>query len=223
LEHPKKILTPEIMENLNKNRDNLKNLVSNMFQELSKIGPANICYNSGAMILEENKIGLDFFDRQVVVDLENKNVFYSENGRGRIKREGTEFLDIFSISLILHYLVTADGTPVAGKWISYRELPGGLFYWSAIPPVIAPLIEKYQKNGRAFLDRVLRIGGSTTQDFKHGAVLRPFTRFPVLMIIDEEDEEFGANLRLLFDESSPHYIKTDVIKILMVYIVKLLL
>ena len=30
--------------------------------------------------------------------------------------------------LLLHYLLTADGTPPAGAWSAYRELPDGLFY-----------------------------------------------------------------------------------------------
>jgi hypothetical protein len=45
----------------------------------------------------------------------------------------------------------------------------------------------------------------------------------VLFIIDEKDKEFDANIRVLFDSSASHYLKTDVIKTLLVYIVKKLL
>jgi len=38
-----------------------------------------------------------------------------------------KYLDIFSSVLILHYLLNADGTPLENKWISFRELPDGLF------------------------------------------------------------------------------------------------
>ncbi len=30
--------------------------------------------------------------------------------------------------MLLHYLLQADGTPPSGDWVSFRELPDGLFY-----------------------------------------------------------------------------------------------
>ncbi|MBN2072505.1 MAG: DUF3786 domain-containing protein, partial [Actinobacteria bacterium] len=66
-------------------------------------------------------------------------------------------------------------------------------------------------------------GGRISGDHKYGVVIYPFIRFPVMAILDEMDEEFGASIRLLFDKSSQHYMKTDVIKLLLVYMVKLLL
>ena len=33
--------------------------------------------------------------------------------------------------MILYYLSYADGTPLADRWIGYRELPDGTFYSQA--------------------------------------------------------------------------------------------
>ena len=30
--------------------------------------------------------------------------------------------------LLLHYLIHADGNPLAGKWVAYKDIPGGLLY-----------------------------------------------------------------------------------------------
>ena len=33
--------------------------------------------------------------------------------------------------VVLHHLLTADGTPPADRWLAFRELPDGLFYAQA--------------------------------------------------------------------------------------------
>ncbi len=33
--------------------------------------------------------------------------------------------------VLMHYLLTADGTPPADRWLAFRELPDGLFYAQA--------------------------------------------------------------------------------------------
>ena len=33
--------------------------------------------------------------------------------------------------MFLYYLQTADGSPLKGKWVAFRDLPGGMFYHQA--------------------------------------------------------------------------------------------
>jgi hypothetical protein len=134
-----------------------------------------------------------------------------------------EPLDLFSSTIILHYLLTADGTPLSGKWILFRELLDGLFYGDTIPGVLQPLVKKYEYSGQEFLRKILDNGGKIYKDFKFAGVIYPFERFPILFIFEEKDEEFTADLRVLFDSSASHYIKSDIIKTLVVYTVKKLL
>ncbi|MBN2072998.1 MAG: DUF3786 domain-containing protein, partial [Actinobacteria bacterium] len=206
-----KIFGPEATGNLNKNKETLNLLIDTMFKDLREKGPAKIACGSGAVIAGENMLSLDYFGKPVIVDIENMDVFYRDDSEPltrvteRINREDMKFADTFSTAIILHYLSVADGAPITGEWISYRELPGGLFYSGTMPPVIAPLIKKYQENGEDFVNRALKIGGRVTGDNKYGVVVYPFIRFPVMVILDEMDEEFGASIRLLFDKNSPHY------------------
>ena len=134
-----------------------------------------------------------------------------------------ESLDSFSSAIILHFLLTADGTPLTGKWILYRELPDGLFYGDTIPGILQPLIKKYENSGQDFIKKISDLGGVIDKSFKFAAVLYPFRKFPALFVFEEKDEEFEADLRVLFDSSAPHYLKSDIIKTLVVYMVKKLL
>jgi hypothetical protein len=43
-----------------------------------------------------------------------------------------------------------------------------------------------------------------------------------MLILEERDEEFDADMKALFDSSASHYMKTDIVKVLLVNIVKLI-
>jgi hypothetical protein len=68
--------------------------------------------------------------------------------------------------LILHYLLRADGAPLTGKWVGYKDIPGGLLYASVFARrVTDPLVRKFGKSAPWFKEvgTALRItGGSET-------------------------------------------------------------
>jgi hypothetical protein len=190
-----------------------------LFDELITRDIRSISIYSCSELLDEHRIKLDFFEKKVVVDLNRREVSYLEKDSEEGSLKVGEFLDIHSSSLILHYLQNADGSPLTGIWMPYRELPGGLFYWQTIPIVLEAAVKKYESNGVGFLKKAYEIGGQKYDKFKFASIIYPFKMFPVLMILEEKDSEFEADTRVLFDSSAPHYLKTDVIKLILVYIV----
>jgi len=187
-------------------------ICNKMFEELAGRDIDIIINCTDSKRFNNKKIKLAFFEKEVVVDLDKKEIYCSKDKK--------EPLDTFSSSLVLHYLLNAKGTHLAASWISYRELPGGLFYWQKIPEILGPLISKYENNGERFLKKTFEIGGEKYASFKHSSIIHPFKMFPVLMIFDEKSSEFEANIRVLFDGSAADYLKTDVIKLILTYIVK---
>lgn len=208
-----KNLNPGIAKNLDENYKLFKKNFQNYFYELSGRNISEISLNSNSAIVNGNKIVLDYFNNQVMVDIGKKAIFY-------IRTSGNSEVDLFSSSLILHYLLNADRAPLKGEWISYRELPDGLFYSNTIPGILKPLVNKYESDGKLFLKKALQIGGIKNSNFKFSAMIYPFKMFPTLIIFEEKSEEFDAEARVLFDRSAPHYLKTDIIKTMVVLIVK---
>jgi hypothetical protein len=204
-------LDSEIAGNLNKNYELFgKNYLLNI-RELKKKNLSLIADNSGARMSGENQFIIEFFDKEVMVDLENEKI---------IDFKSSDNLDIFSSTLILSFMLQSDGEKLSGEWIQYRELPDGLFYATTIPGVLQLIIKKYESDGSGFIDRIVEMGGEINDRFQHAGILYPFRRFPMMFIMEEKDEEFDASARVLFDKSAPHYLKTDVIKTLLVYTVK---
>ena len=205
----------EINKYLNWNKENLGRICKKMFEELANGDFDDIVRKSKSEIYGNNKIKLPFFGEEVLVDPGSQKIYwFSEKYLDK-----KECLDVFSSLIILHYLTISDGSLLEGKWISYRELPNGLFYGKTIPGVLKPLVSRFENSFEEFTNKAIRMGGKRTDDFNNGVIIYPFKMFPIVMILDEKDDEFEANIRILFDGSATHYIKTDVIKTIIVYVV----
>ena len=115
-----------------------------------------------------------------------------------------------TLALLLYYLHTADGAPLTGKWVAFRDVPGGTFYHNAF--------QGYAGN------RLARSLGDQVAAFKYAAVtmggegepfgdaayrFRPLPRFPLMAILWQADEEFEARGSVLFDSSAGHYLPID--------------
>lgn len=209
-------LDPKILKNLDKNKGTFINIYNDSFEKLAKEEIGNISKRTKSEVVDRTKLILNFFKRKVFLEIKNKKIYYLEGNQ----KDSKKYLDIFSSVLILHYLLNADGAPLENRWISFRELPDGLFYWRTILKILEPLAKKYESSGDKFLTKIMEIGGKINKGFEHSSTVYPFKMFPVLMILYEKDEEFEASFRVLFDSSAPHYLKTDVIKMIILYIVK---
>ena len=221
MNEPENRIEGDMAENPDGNKKTLDRLCDGFFKILKISGLEDIALKSGAAIVGSQRLGLPFFGSDVIVDLETRGIYYKE-GSCEGNLESSNKLDIFSSAIILHYLVNADGAKISGEWISYRELPDGMFYFRTIPGVLEPVCRKYKNSAEGLIKRIEGSGGRRSSDFKNGAVIYPFENFPVLIMLDEESEEFDASLRVLFDSNGSHYIKTDVAKMIVVYLARIL-
>ena len=211
----------DIAKNLDGNKKTLDRVCADFFKILKNSDLTGIALKTGATIIGPQRLDLLFFGNEIIVDLETVGIYYKDGSSGG-RLDNSKKLDIFSYAIILHYLVNADGTKISGEWISYRELPDGMFYFRTIPGVLEPVRQKYKNSAKMLVKRIEGSGGHRSSDFKNGAVIYPFKNFPVLIILDEESEEFDASLRVLFDSNGSHYIKTDVVKMIVVYLARIL-
>ncbi len=117
--------------------------------------------------------------------------------------------------LLVHYLLTADGTPMASRWISFREVPGGLGYWSAFQSRSAlRLARRFGTDPESFVRAAGAFAGERLAFGDAAFLFRALPRLWMAVVLHVADEEFGANANVLFDASATHYLPTEDLAVL---------
>jgi hypothetical protein len=121
----------------------------------------------------------------------------------------------FFQSLILSYLQTANGAPLADHWISYRELPNGGFYHQAFQGY-APdrLSKRWGLDVQGFAAACSALGGLPLDLGDAGFMLRVLPRVDMAAIYWLGDEDFPSRASILFDANAHYYMVTDGLAIL---------
>jgi len=117
--------------------------------------------------------------------------------------------------LFLHYLMRADGSPLTGKWVGYKDIPGGLLYASVFARrVTEPLVRKFGKSAEGFKEIGVKLGGIPAEVGDASFILEIFSCIPFQYVLWEGDEEFPPTVQLLFDASVDHYLSLEDIVVL---------
>lgn len=163
---------------------------------------------SGSILTAEG-VRLSYFGRPHLVPHPNGEVINQATGKTAHA----------SIAIVLwHYLLTADGTPPADRWLTFRELPNGLFYAQAFAQHAENLLaDKFGAAVEGLHRAAVALEGQSLTAAP-GAGLAPpdaayrFQAFPRLAIavqLWEGDDEFPGRVQMLFDAAASHYLPTE--------------
>ena len=179
-------------------------------EEFAKLRPYVAAAKSGTDF-NADRFSVQFFNRTL-------HLSYPE---GDIEEVGASVAPLQWLHvLLLHYLVQADGTPVADKWISYRQLPGAtLFEARFMNMSILPLTKAFGNDMEGFKRGAVALGGlpiTRTGD----AAFRFFAlpNLPIACILYLGDEEVQPSVNVLFDASASSYLPTEDLSLLGSYL-----
>ena len=150
-----------------------------------------------------------------------------------------EPLSDFHQALLLYYLLTADGTPLINKWVSFAELPDGRMYNAAFQGYSGDeIVKRFEIVGRdgipperperissassgivdnplhEFKQACLSGGGKPVEIGSASFVFQALPRVPLLVTYWLGDEDFPSSCKILFDASARHYLPIDACAIL---------
>lgn len=168
-----------------------------------------LCRRTGARRtngVTSRSITVEYLNEPYVVSLHDGYV----NGDSKVA-----VLSIKEKLVILHYLLTANGTPPTGKLITFRELPEGrVYYPTFIKRSVQPLVSNFSSDTGYILRLAERYGGISSELGDASFVIKALHHVPLSFVLWRGDEEFEARGNILFDSGITNYLPTEDITVL---------
>ncbi len=174
-------------------------------QELSHLDPQQAAVRA-AVPYEEGAFQVSFLGAAYRVQ-------WPEGAVQRVEPQGEA--DVSTCLLLLHYLLTADGMPLANRWIAFRNLPGGLGYDAAFQGrANLRLARAFGTNRPAFEAAARALGGERLSFGDASFSFRLLPRVWLAVVLHLADDEFPASANVLFDGAVSHYLPTEDLAVL---------
>jgi len=190
--------------------DRLALVAEEMRAKLRGVEPGKLALRSGCERDEGGNYRLTFLWREYTVSADDLTV----------RQTGSEGqVPSFFQSLILTYLATANGTTPSGRWISYRELPDGMFYAQAFQGYSGNRLLRELEGGiKAFRRAAEALGGEPLEIGDAGYAFAVLPRIHLAVVYWEGDEEFPTQFpsqaQVLFEDTAANYMSTDGLAVL---------
>jgi len=180
---------------------NLEDTLKQAKDIFARLDPSATAEKSGTMWLAKHKA------LQISMLGEEYKITHPD---GRVWKASGEEASIYLAIIILHYLITADGTPLTGRWISFRHLPGGDIYIDPFNKrAIIPFLKSFSERPEDFVTAAVALGGIEQKMSGISMVITVLPRVPLCFTIWPGDEEMPASANILFDEVAAHYLPTE--------------
>jgi hypothetical protein len=154
----------------------------------------------------KNKIQISYLGRFYYITLPGVEISPADS---------TEPVPVRDQLLILHYFNTANGMPVTGRLITFRELPSGPIYFPTFTKrTVSPIIEKYKKKPQKLIAAAAKLGGQQTSYGDVSVEIPAFPRVKITIVLWQGDAELPAEANILFDANIAGYLPTEDITVL---------
>ncbi len=167
------------------------------------------CWNSGTRYQEVDstkKIFIQYLDLSYQITF--PEVTISVEG-------STEEVPVKDRLLILHYFLSAKGTPLTGKLVTFRELPEGKVYSPTFDKRTSqPLLDCFGQEPQLLVEAARVLGGREADYGDTAVTINAFSRVPITIVLWGGDQEFSPQSSVLFDSTISDYLPTEDITIL---------
>ena len=176
-------------------------------ERLAQIGDVRQqCLKSGARYIGPSEIVLGYLNQSYRITIPDCKILLEESSTEAPLRDKI---------LILHYFTGAKGTPATARLIAYKQLPGGVSYFSAFSQrAIAPLVKHFGRSPELLVKAVIELGGYEADHGDVSVTVEAFPRVPITLVLWRGDEEVAPNGNILFDANISDYLSTEDVTVL---------
>jgi hypothetical protein len=175
------------------------------WRDLTSRDLGTVCENALAKPSPAGGIVVPFFGEYLLV--EPRNGTFSRGRHGQWERIQDPLMEL----VVLVYLLHAGPWPLRGQLVAVQELRGAHFFRGPHELRTRPVAARYGRDPEGFRRAAEALGGEC-QDMADAAFrLLPLPRTPLHYLLWRGDEEFPANVSVLFDRSIEQHLPPDAI------------
>ena len=182
------------------------------------------CLRGGAQYVGPDRLTIEYLNQSYVMAVPGLEISL-KNSLDRCEAESSavapegqqtcEDIDLTDRILMLHYLITAKGTPPTGKLIGLRQVPGGLCEHANFSrEVLTPLLDHFGKEPQRLVEAAAKLGGCRAGYGDVAVSIKAFPRVSVVIVLWRGDDEFPSNASILFDSTVADYLSTEDMSVL---------
>ncbi len=179
-------------------------------EKLASINIKEQCEKSGAtlkFINDKETILLDYLGSSYIITFPEMDVSPACSSRETVQPRDK--------LLMLHYFINADGSPLTGKRITYKEIPDGTTYFPTFyKRAIKPLLDNFAEKPHELLGAAAKLSGTKTDFGDLSVTINAFQKVPLIFVLWFGDDELDAEGSILFDSNITGYLSAEDITVL---------
>ncbi|MDR1921639.1 MAG: DUF3786 domain-containing protein [Candidatus Adiutrix sp.] len=194
-----------------KNAANREQYYRNQITALAETDLSSQAAAMGLTMNADGRVAATFFERPYLISREG------------VEAQGGWPATSDHKSVIAHYLMSRGSGELSGEYVPIGRLTG-MIETGASPSdnLIRPLTEKFGDKYELFAEAAVKIGGCHEGLAPSGGqswMFRPLPKLPVQIVFFEADDEFPAEVKVLFDASATTFVSYECLELLEIVLV----